>query len=93
MNHTYPGNVRELKAIIDLSAVMSNKNVIEEKDISFTQTSFTNNLLNGEDTLAGYNKKILSHYLNKYNKNVAVVAEKLDIGKSTIYRMIKENNL
>jgi DNA-binding NtrC family response regulator len=93
MNHTYPGNVRELKAIIDLSAVMSNKNVIEEEDISFTQTSFTNSLLNGEDTLAGYNKKILNHYLNKYNKNVAIVAEKLDIGKSTIYRMIKENDL
>lgn len=93
MNHTFPGNVRELKAIMDLSAVMSNKNVIEEQDISFTQTSFTNSLLNGEDTLAGYNKKILSHYLNKYNKNVAVVAEKLDIGKSTIYRMIKENSL
>jgi DNA-binding NtrC family response regulator len=93
MHHTFPGNVRELKAIMDLSAVMSNKSVIEEQDISFTQTSFTNSLLNGEDTLAGYNKKILSHYLNKYNKNVAVVAEKLDIGKSTIYRMIKENSL
>ena len=93
MNHTYPGNVRELKAIIDLAAVMSNNNVIDDHDISFTQTSFTNNLLNGEDTLAGYNKKILNHYLNKYHKNVAIVAEKLDIGKSTIYRMIKENSL
>lgn len=93
MNHTYPGNVRELKAIIDLAAVMSNKNVIEAQDISFTKTSFTNNLLNGEDTLSGYTKKILSHYLNKYDKNVAIVAEKLDIGKSTIYRMIKENSL
>lgn len=93
MNHTYPGNVRELKAIIDLAAVMSNKNVIEEQDISFTKTSFTNNLINGEDTLAGYTRKILSHYLNKYDKNVAIVAEKLDIGKSTIYRMIKENSL
>ena len=90
MHHTYPGNVRELKAIIDLSAVMSNQNEITDTDISFTKTSFTNDLLNGEDTLAGYKMKILN---GKYERNVAVVAEKLDIGKSTIYRMIKENEL
>ena len=93
MHHTYPGNVRELKAIIELASVMSNKDVIEESDISFTKTSFTNDLLNGEDTLAGYNNKILNHFLNKYDRNVAMVAEKLDIGKSTIYRMIKETEL
>jgi len=93
MHHSYPGNVRELKAIIDLAAVMSNTNEITDTDISFTKTSFTNDLLNGEDTLAGYNNKILNHYLNKYNRNVAMVAEKLDIGKSTIYRMIKEGEL
>jgi two-component system response regulator AtoC len=91
MHHTYPGNVRELKAIIDLAAVMSNKDVIEDIDISFTKTSFTNDMLNGEDTLSGYTNKILSHFLSKYNDNVAIVAEKLDIGKSTIYRMIKES--
>ena len=91
MHHTYPGNVRELKAIIDLAAVMSNKDVIEDTDISFTKTSFTNSLLNGEDTMEGYTNKILNHFLNKYDRNVAMVAEKLDIGKSTIYRMIKES--
>ena len=90
MNHNYPGNVRELKAIMELAAVMSNSNSIEEVDISFTKTSFSNSLINGEDTLEGYTKKIISHYLNKYNRNVTLVAERLDIGKSTIYRMIKE---
>ncbi|HSG68382.1 MAG TPA: sigma-54 dependent transcriptional regulator [Bacteroidales bacterium] len=93
MLHSYPGNVRELKAIIDLAAVMSNKDMIEESDISFRKTSFTNDMLNGEDTLSGYTQKILTHYLNKYDRNVALVAEKLDIGKSTIYRMMKEHEL
>ncbi len=93
MLHPYPGNVRELKAIIELAAVMSNKDMIEEEDISFRKTSFTNDMLNGEDTLAGYTHKILTHYLNKYDRNVALVAEKLDIGKSTIYRMMKEKEL
>ncbi len=93
LNHNYPGNVRELKAVIELSAVMSNSNSIDDTDISFSKTTFANNLLNGEDTLSGYTKKIIAHYLNKYNRNVSLVAEKLDIGKSTIYRMIKEFEL
>lgn len=93
MLHSYPGNVRELKAIIDLAVVMSNKDVIEEEDISFRKTSFTNDMLNGEDTLEGYTEKILTHFLNKYDRNVALVAEKLDIGKSTIYRMMKEKEI
>ncbi len=90
MKYTYPGNVRELKAIIDLSAVMSNSDVIEEADISFSKASFSNELLNDEDTLAGYTRKILRHYMNKYDRNVMEVARKLDIGKSTVYRMLKE---
>jgi transposase len=29
-------------------------------------------------------------YLKKYNDDIKLVAEKLDIGVSTIYRMLKE---
>jgi len=93
MIHNYPGNVRELKAVVELAAVMSNKDVIDSSEISFTKTSFANDLINGEDTLSGYTKKILVHYLNKYNRNIATIADRLDIGKSTIYRMIKEYEL
>jgi transcriptional regulator with PAS, ATPase and Fis domain len=41
-------------------------------------------------TLEEYNKKMIITYLEKYNNNVMLVAQKLDIGKSTIYRMLKE---
>ncbi len=36
------------------------------------------------------NLKILKSYLNRYNNDIKLVAEKLEIGVSTIYRMIKE---
>jgi transcriptional regulator of acetoin/glycerol metabolism len=38
-------------------------------------------------------QKIVKYYLQKYNNNVMVVAKKLDIGKSTIYRMLKNNEI
>ena len=41
-------------------------------------------------TLKEYDFKIIKHYLDKYNNNVLEVAKRLDIGKSTIYRYLKE---
>ena len=93
LKYTYPGNVRELKAIIELASVMSNGDIIEQNDIVFSKTSFSTELMNDDDTLDGYTKKILRHYLKKYDRNVITVARKLDIGKSTVYRMMKEIEL
>jgi two-component system, NtrC family, response regulator AtoC len=94
LNYSYPGNVRELKAIIELSVVMANGDVIDDTDISFPSTNKVSNfLLDEEDTLKGYTRKIIGHFLEKYDKNVIKVAKKLDIGKSTIYRMIKDNEI
>ncbi|MBI9037113.1 MAG: sigma-54-dependent Fis family transcriptional regulator [Bacteroidales bacterium] len=93
MNYTFPGNVRELKAIVELATVLTNTDTIEETDISFHSTSSTSDFLIQEDTLQGYTKRIINFYLKKYNNNVLLVAKKLDIGKSTIYRMIKNKEL
>ena len=40
---------------------------------------------------SGY--KIIKFFLGKYNNNVLKVADKLQVGKSTIYRMIKEGKI
>ena len=93
MNYLFPGNVRELKAIVELATVLTNTDTIEENDISFHSTSTTSDFLIQEDTLQGYTKRIIKFYLNKHNNNVLLVAKKLDIGKSTIYRMIKNKEL
>ena len=37
-----------------------------------------------------YTKETLG-YLKKYNDNIKLVAEKLNIGQSTIYRILKNN--
>lgn len=94
LGYSYPGNARELKAMMELATVMSNGTVIEESNISFSSPNRSNDfMLDAEDTLVGYNRKIIKYYLEKYDKNIINVAKKLDIGKSTIYRMIKNNEL
>ena len=90
LNYSFPGNVRELKAIVELAVVMSDSEVIEEEDIRLTPLNPLTDFLSTEMTLKEYSQKILHHFLDKYDQNVLLVAKKLQIGKSTIYRMLKE---
>jgi len=92
MQYSYPGNIRELKSIIELAAVMCNGNVISAEDIIYNSLS-DNHLMSSEKTLKEYTIEIIKHYLKKYDNNVVKVAEKLDIGKSTIYKMIQEKEI
>jgi DNA-binding NtrC family response regulator len=89
LSYPFPGNVRELKAVVELAAVLTNTTLITEEHIVFNGTGVTPDLLTEEMSLKDYNEKIIRHYLDKY-QNVIVVAEKLDVGKSTIYNLIKK---
>ncbi|MDW3646308.1 MAG: sigma-54 dependent transcriptional regulator [Bacteroidia bacterium] len=93
MSYHYPGNVRELKSVVELAAVMAEGEQIEVEDITFNQLDGMGDLLMEADTLRGYTRKIIQHYLDKYEYNVMKVADKLEIGKSKIYQMIKDEEL
>ena len=94
LGYNFPGNVRELKAVVELAAVMASGNSILPEDIRFNSArSKEENFLHEELTLEEYKERIIHHYLKKYNNDVLFVAKKLGIGKSTIYRMLKEKDL
>lgn len=93
MGYNYPGNVRELKSVIDLAFVMSNGQEIVADDIRFTTAKGNEVFLTQEKTLRQYNIDIISFYLKKYDQDVVAAAQKLDIGKSTIYKMIQQKDI
>lgn len=93
INHPYTGNVQELKAVVELATVMCNDNTITENDIKFNSTKEISDFLLDEKTLKDYTRGIIKYFLAKYDNNVLLVAEKLDVGKSTIYRMLKNNEI
>lgn len=90
--YSFPGNVRELKSVIELSIVMSSGDEIQVSEISLSASDTLNEILNEELTMKDYELRILKSYLKKYDDNIKLVAEKLDIGQSTIYRMLKNND-
>ncbi|MEI7733990.1 MAG: sigma-54 dependent transcriptional regulator [Ferruginibacter sp.] len=93
MQYSFPGNIREVKAIIELAVVMCNNNEIKSDDISFTTIKEDDDFISEEKTLRQYTCKIIKHFLKKYDDDVIIIAQKLDIGKSTIYKMIQNGEL
>lgn len=89
--YPWPGNVRELKAVIDLACVMTDNNTIKAEDLSFYQITDAKPYSDSEKTLKEFEVEIILNYLKKYNKNVLLVAEKLNIGKSKIYQILKQS--
>ncbi len=90
LNYAFPGNVRELIAVIELASVMAEGKMVEAEDILFNSVSKETVSLFQELTLEEYKAQIIHLYLGKYNGNIPLVAQKLNIGKSTIYRLLPQ---
>lgn len=90
MGYGFPGNIRELKSVVELAVVMAELEVIQAEDISFGTKDIVAEMAGEEMTLKQYNQRIVQQYLKTYNDDIKLVAQKLDISQSTIYRMLKE---
>jgi DNA-binding NtrC family response regulator len=77
-------------AVIELASVMAEGKYVEAEDLQFNSISKSSAFFNQELTMEEYKDQIIQFYLHKYNDNVQLVADKLNIGKSTIYRLLQE---
>jgi len=93
LSYSFPGNIRELKSVIELAVTLADKNEITSDHIILGRgQDLINDLFSRDLSLREYDLLILKKYLEKYDGNIKLVSEKLDIGVATIYRMLKESN-
>jgi DNA-binding NtrC family response regulator len=90
MSYPFPGNVRELKSAIELAVTLSEKEEIEPSDLVIDTDDPLSVVANDILTLREYQVKIIKATLKKNNNDIRLAADKLDIGISTIYRILKE---
>ena len=90
MRYPFPGNVRELKSVIDLAVTLSVNNEIEPADILLDAGDPLSVVTHENLTLREYDLRIIKAVLKKNNNDIRLTAAKLDIGISTIYRILKE---
>jgi DNA-binding NtrC family response regulator len=93
LSHAFPGNIRELKSVVELATVMAEGNEILPEHLNIVVQNVLENFAVKEATLKEFNIKLIQYYLDLYNSDVIKVSKKLDIGKSTIYRMIQNKEL
>ena len=96
MSHEWPGNIRELKATIHLASVLAESNEIQSTDIRINgAANLEGNKFKaiGEKTLKQYTKEIIESHLEEYDNDLEKVSSLLQIGKSTLYRMIKNKEI
>jgi len=103
LKYKYPGNVRELRNIIEHGLIMSRghifnkealQNVILQKknlsEIDFKITNF--NLKEAKrDILNSFEKKFFIELLKIHNGNVALAAENAGIERQSLYRLLKKH--
>ncbi|MCY1720039.1 sigma-54 dependent transcriptional regulator [Prolixibacteraceae bacterium Z1-6] len=88
--YSFPGNIRELRSIIELAVTLTDNDEIPAENIILGNDDLLPEVMNDEVSLREYNLRIVNKYLSKYDNNIKLVAQKLDIGVATIYRMLKE---
>lgn len=91
LSYSFPGNIRELKSVIELAITLSDNDEITSENIYLGNNALIEETIAREMTLREYNIRVVKKYLEKYDNNTKLVAEKLDIGTATIYRMLKED--
>lgn len=92
LSYSFPGNIRELKSLVELGCVMSEADEIHLHHLKVNGHLHIDHF-NEHLSLKEINQRLINQYLHRYNNDVLKVASILKIGKSTIYRMLKNNEL
>lgn len=100
LNYDYPGNVRELKNIIERLAVLSEDGILREKDLPRCQGKGEDYPLDDTDVirpLKQVKKELEAQYIEKVlikcDYNVSEAARRLDISRRQLFNKINEYNL
>ncbi len=89
-SHPWPGNIRELRNVLERAALYSQKQVLDAKDLFFEQhAQNSNGHYNGRLTLAELEQMHIQTVLKEEIGNVAAAAMRLGIPRSTLYQKIK----
>jgi Nif-specific regulatory protein len=86
-SYQWPGNVRQLRNVIDSAVVLADGNEIKPSDLGLREV--------GDDDLdslkiSDWEKKLIQEALGRTKGNVVEAAKMLGIGRATLYRKLDE---
>lgn len=94
MKYSWPGNVRELENVIEYAVVRTkNDNMIEISNLPSSIKDLSNGPLLSKKIFRNENAATVLSLLEKYKWNKTRVAKELGIGRTTLWRMLKQFDL
>jgi Nif-specific regulatory protein len=90
LGYSWPGNVRQLRNVIDSAVVMADGEEIQPEDLGLrdTGTSELETL-----SLEHWERKLIRQALERTGQNVPEAAKLLGIGRATLYRKVEEYSM
>jgi Nif-specific regulatory protein len=89
--YSWPGNVRQLRNVIDSAVVMSEENVIQPGDLGLRDAG------GGEEleslSVEFWEKKLITEALKRTGGSIPDAAKLLGLGRATLYRKVDEYNV
>lgn len=93
LHYPWPGNVRELQHTIEKAVILSESNVITEKDLFFNMGSMNNPLAAELFNLEEIEKIAIMNAIEKCRGNLTNASELLGISRKTLYNKIEKYGL
>lgn len=96
LNHSWPGNIRELQNVIEHAVLLSTTGTIEAKNLpgdlfsSSESVPLMDNFFEKTQPLRKVEDEIIRKTLELTGGNISAAARKLEIGRSTLWRRLRE---
>jgi len=90
-SYDYPGNVRELKAVVENACLLSSGKTVGKSNIVFRgAVKSTQSVYDQFENIKDFEVQAISFFLDKFKGNVKKAAERLGIGTTKIYDHLRE---
>ncbi|HZP49023.1 MAG TPA: sigma-54 dependent transcriptional regulator [Vicinamibacterales bacterium] len=91
--HDYPGNVRELRNLVERAVVCARGSVLQASDFTLPVAPGLSDLTSQPASLEAVEKRHIAAILAQSNGNVSAAARILDIDRVTLYNKIRKYGL
>lgn len=89
-SYSWPGNLRELRTVLERAALIACGSVVTERDLNFEVISYGLETAGSDKTLEEVERRYIHQVLQKEGGHVESAAKKLGIPRSSLYYKLKQ---